>query len=559
MRITSTILLTFLSTNLLIAEVPNIGNIQKEITPKKEKPKKMSSLKIDGIKDYQAPMVVKNSKETILVKGFKIENAVHLDEEELQNLIASYNNKNLTYKEIFDVTKSITKEYRRQGYFVARAYLPVQNIHTNKNIVVISIIEGNYGEFILKNDSLVKDSIVQGMLDNVKSYNIVSSQTLERAMLNINDSLGVVVTQAEVLPGQKVGTSDFIVSTSPTQKRDGYIMLDNTGSRYTGKNRIMAGLNINSPFKRGDKLSLFALSSQEADLLNGRVSYLTPLMSNGLKGEIAYSQTNYSLIEEYNSLDAVGSSKIFEASIKYPLIRTRLKSLYASIKVTHKELDDKIRSTNDNTEKKINSINLALDYDKDYRIAKKASKTTASFSLTHGYLSFEDASKKAQDIAGANTNGNYSKVNLNISHKTIFTERVSLESSLKMQYTLGNKNLDGIEDMSIGGSSGVKLYPSGESSAENGYLFNIETKYKLPEFVGIRSSLGAFYDIGRVHMANNNVSYESKTLQDVGLGYYANYKDFFGKIQAAWKAGGVKVTSEPDRNIRVLCQAGMVF
>ena len=41
MRITSTILLTFLSTNLLIAEVPNIGNIQKEITPKKEKPKKV--------------------------------------------------------------------------------------------------------------------------------------------------------------------------------------------------------------------------------------------------------------------------------------------------------------------------------------------------------------------------------------------------------------------------------------------------------------------------------------------------------------------------------------
>ena len=32
----------------------------------------------------------------------------------------------------------------------------------------------------------------------------------------------------------------------------------------------------------------------------------------------------------------------------------------------------------------------------------------------------------------------------------------------------------------MGGSYGVKLYPDGELSAENGYVFNSEAKYKLP-------------------------------------------------------------------------------
>ena len=60
-------------------------------------------------------------------------------------------------------------------------------------------------------------------------------------------------------------------------------------------------------------------------------------------------------------------------------------------------------------------------------------------------------------------------------------------------------------------------------------------------------------------MSNNKVNFESKSLQDVGVGYYARYDNMFGQIQVAWNANSDKITSEENRNSRILFQAGLVF
>lgn len=154
-----------------------------------------------------------------------------------------------------------------------------------------------------------------------------------------------------MLCGSKVGTSDFAIATQASKAYDGYVIVDNQGSRYTGKNRIMAGINFNSPFKTGDKISLSGLLSDSADLTNARVAYSSILMPNGLKGEISYSHTTYALEEEYKSLDAKGNSKTLDATLSYPIVRTRLENLYASLNIAHKELKDEVQSTNDTTKK----------------------------------------------------------------------------------------------------------------------------------------------------------------------------------------------------------------
>ena len=86
-------------------------------------------------------------------------------------------------------------------------------------------------------------------------------------------------------------------------------------------------------------------------------------------------------------------------------------------------------------------------------------------------MKFKDPAKRILDEAGANTNGRYSKIAFTLAKNINFTNKLSLESSFKYQHALGNKNLHGSEDISIGGDYGVKVYPSGELSAENGYIF----------------------------------------------------------------------------------------
>ncbi len=557
-QIIKTLSLSILASSFLLGATPNIGDIEKQIKTPNIEQEKTTIPNITTPREYKAPM--KDSGKTILVKSFTFLGNDHVNSEILQALVKEYENKELTFTKIAELTSVITKYYREKGYFVARAYLPAQNVLDN-NVLEIAIIEGNYGEFKLNNNSLVKDSTVQAIIDDAKARdNVVSTNTLERSMLIINDTPGVIVTQADVKAGKQVGTSDFIITTDKTNRVNGYVLADNAGSRYTGKNRLMAGLNVNSPFEIGDKISLSGLVSNGQNLKNARVSYSAPLTSSGLIGETSYSQTNYSLTKDYENLDATGTAKTIDATLKYPLIRTRAENLYLNMNVASKDLQDKVTSTNTNTKKESQAIIVGTDYDKSYMLNNFNSSSKISFNVKYGNLSFDDDVDKLADEAGADTNGNYSKVNLDISNTIAFTNELCLDTSLLLQYALANKNLDGSEDISIGGSTGVKLYPDGEVSAENGYVFNAELKYKLPQLNSLNSTVGVFYDRGRAFISDNSQGiFESKSLQEVGLGYYASYDKYFGQVQVAWNANSAEVTSEPNRNSRVLFQGGLTF
>lgn len=553
-----TILLSTLASSFLLgANTPNIGDVEKEIKAPQIK-KEQAVLPEIKTSEYKAPMV--DSGKKILIKDFKLTGNNHIETSKFTKVFDEYKNKELSFNELQKIVAIITKYYRENGYFVARAYIPAQNINENNGVLEIAVMEGTYGEFKLKNNSLIKDSVVQGMLDDAKNRdNVISTNTLERAMLIINDTPGAVVTGADVMPGAKVGTSDFEITTQASKRFDGYVVTDNAGSRYTGKNRLMVGADINSPFEIGDKISLFGLVSNATNLKNGKISYEAPLASNGLVGEVSYSQTNYSLADSYKSLDATGTSKTIEGKLTYPVIRTTNENLDAYTSFLSKDLKDEVKSTNDLTEKDSKSVKVGLDYSKDYVAFTKDSRSSINTYVTYGRLSFDDPADKTTDEAGANTNGNYSKINIDLTHDIAFTNQLVLESSLQLQYALGNKNLDGSEDFSIGGSNGVKLYPDGELSAENGYVFSTELKYQLPQINSLNTTVGVFYDRGRAFMANNTTSFESKSLQDAGVGLYNSYDNFFTKLQMAWNVNSKDVTSEPDRNSRFLFQGGMTF
>ena len=535
-------------------EVPNISDAIKQVTPptiERDKPQipKIELQEKDTLKEFKDGRKAKIEK--IIISG-----AEHIDIARLNKLVASYEHKVLSFKDILEVTTLITKEYRNQGYFVARAYLPAQDMVEQKNNLKINIIEGNYGEFILENNSLVKDSILQGNLDSIKEANIISTNTLERAMLIINDTPGVKVTKAEVKPGKDVGTSDFVIGTEPTKRYNGFIIGDNYGSQYTGKHRIMAGADINSPFNIGDKLSFFGLLLEEEGLLSGRAAYNFPMYQNGLRGELSYSKTSYELGSIYNELDATGTSDSVAFRTTYPIIKSSLENLDIYLDTSYNYIKDEIVSQE--TKKDSLVARLGTEYQKDYVLFDKNAQSKVDFSLSVGDLSFKDSQDKIDDKNSANTQGTYSKVNLDLSQNFALTEKLRWENTLKLQYALGNKNLDGTEDLSLGGMGGVRFYPIGEESAENGYIYNTELLYRLPNLQNLNTTISVFYDVGKVHMSRNISTENNRVLQDIGIGLYASYNDFFVNAHLA-KNIAHEVESEKDYENKFLVQLGWVF
>lgn len=543
------------SISLNAANVPNIGDALKQVKPpklKKEK-KDIPQIKIEE----NVPKELKDGKK-IAIKKFLISGAKHLSNDELKAIVTDYENKELSFKDMQEVSTLITKAYRQKGYFVARAYIPMQNILTQNGSLKINVIEGNYGEFVLENNSLVKDEIVQANLDAIKDENIVSTNTLERAMLIINDTPGVVVNKAEVRPGKKVGTSDFIIGTSATNKYSGYVLADNYGSQYTGKHRIMAGVDVNSPFDIGDKLTFSGLTSDEIGLINGRIAYDFPMNDKGLRGEVSISKTTYELGSSYKNLDALGSSDSISFKTVYPYVKSRLKNINVYAEISLNKMKDEIQATDVYTKKSSKVLTLGIDYSEDKIMFNKNSQSRANFYLTVGNLKFNDKEDRQADENGANTNGTFTKLNLELGQDFELTPKIRWENSFQAQYALGDKNLDGSQDLSLGGIYGVKYYPDGEESAENGFIFNTELFYTLPNYKDLNSSVSVFYDVGRAFMSQNITNEEPRTLQSFGLGYYGSYKDMFIN---AHLAQNIKhdVTSQKDYSSRFMIQAGWVF
>ena len=545
--------LSILSSVALLGATPiiNSGNIEKQIQAPRDIPTlKKDDIKIEGIEN--GSLKSSDSSKTVFIKDFTFAGNSAISSEELKQSLKAYAGKELSFNQIQEVLALVTKVYRDKGYFVARAYLGKQDLVKNDNTLFISIIEGKYGEIKLNNNSLVNDNSLQAILDNAKSNGIINVKDIERVLLLINDRNGVEVSNSVVEAGKEVGSSNLNIDTTSTKRVDGYIVADNYGSRYTGYNRVQGLININSPFNIGDKISISGLVSNGADLKNGKIAYELPLNSYGLKSDFAYTRTNYNLVEEYKSLDAKGNSNIYEAGLSYPLIRSTNENLYLKGKYYHKDMND-FMSGDKYEDKSINSFVTTLEYDKNYSIGTLPARVFANLNLTTGHLSSKNSNPN---------NGNYNKVDTYISNDIYFNEIFSLNTNLTAQKVLGNKNLDGSEDLSLGGPNAVKLYPYSEQSAENGYIASFELFSKLPNIASYNHKIGLFYDMGNVYQEKNlDTTFQRKTLQDIGLGYYSSFDDFFLRTQIAWNLNSKPISSEytNHKNSKFLVQAGWVF
>jgi hemolysin activation/secretion protein len=548
--------MAFASTVAVAQSQPEIGDALRQVQPPALPAKPAPALpQVGGAPQIEVPMTALPGGAQVVVKQFEVVGNRVIDTATLAALVADGAGKSLTLPDLEALAQRITKHYRAHGYFVARAYIPAQEV--SSGIIKIRVVEGNYGEFHLKNQSLVRDDIVQGMLDDVKSADIVSLDTLERVMLIINDTPGVRVTRADVMPGTKVGTSDFAVDTQATAAYNGYVLLDNYGSVYTGKDRISFSLDTNSITGRGDRLALSGLATDTGGLLNARLGYGLPLAPNGLRGELALSQTQYQLGNTYSSLNAKGTAQALDATLTYPVRRIRAQTIEASLNMAYKDLEDKVGTSS--IPKTSSAVTLGLLVRDESKVFGMDGLTRFSLNLTAGELKINDAVTLAQDAKGANTQGSFSKANVSLSRVSLLPNAFSLTTSVSAQQVITDKNLDGSERMSVSGTNGVMAYPSGELIGSNATLVHLELARPLPAWGKLQSNWLLFGNWGQASAAKPLATDRTREISDVGIGWSANYGNAIIKAHLAHRLESTAALSEKTEQDNFLLQVGWVF
>jgi hemolysin activation/secretion protein len=386
-------------------------------------------------------------------------------------------------------------------------------------------------------------------MDYLKGGELVSTMSLERQMLLINDLSGAQVTNAEVYPGAAVGTSDFRITVSPTPKYTGYAIADNYGSRYTGSNRLSVGGYMNSLTGIGDTLSLSGLLSNTRDLKNIRLGYDRPLGYNGLKGGLSASTTKYTL-SEINNYEGFGQANSTNAYVAYPILKTRAHTQSVQLDYDHKNMKDSsgIPGSVDESKKSINAVTIKASDKRNTSLADLPGNMFASLGYTLGHLGLENANAESTDNAGLHAGGNYNKLAFNVMQSQYLIENTTLQTTLKAQKSFGH-NLDSSEDLSVGGSNGVRAYEDSELSGDQGYALSLDLIYNLPKVDQISHNTSLFLDHARIWKNTTifNTEDNIRNLNALGVGYSLSYQNFDLKATLAHGFGSESTpTTEAD-------------
>lgn len=549
-------LTVIVSTAVAESAMPDIGGAVKQAAPPAaESPAKKEAKESPVIVQEAEKPFTMSEGEKIFIQDFKLEGIDSEDEAKLEDLLSPYRSRELTMAEITQAANKVTLFYRDKGYLVAKAYVPKQD--ASNGILTILMVPGNYGKFVVKNISPIRDSFLQGVFDNTKKTSpIVTRDGLERSMLLVAEMPGSKMPMVTIAPGEVSGTSDFVVSVDESQRFNGYIMGDNQGSSYTGKKRLYGGVDVNSPFGFADKLSINGMTTNKGDLESIRGAYAFPLAHNGLRAELGVSRTKYELGGIYSALDATGSADVVEGTISYPIRRSRREKVDLFLNAAYKGLRDDLSAVDSENPRGALVTRLSLQRMAYSTLGGHNLFTSITGSVNLGTLDIRDDTQKALNEAGADTDGTYSKFNFSFIGDLSLTEAISFKASVKLQKVIINRNLDSTEQMFISGIGGVRAYTE-SVSFDNGYVASMEVRYNLPPVMGVKHALGVFVDNGWVYAQNGDYTTDDDIrLTDYGAGYYASFKKFFGNIQWADPNGSSCIE---DPGTRVLAQVGMVF
>jgi hemolysin activation/secretion protein len=499
-----------LNASAAVNEIAGAGSILQEVRPSEAFTPLSSETELSI--DRQGSASTAQSA-PFLVKVIEITGNTLFSTDTLTALVADAQGQSLTLGELSAAVARITDYYRSQGYPLARAVIPAQEIADG--LVRINVLEARFGTITLINTSLVDTPLLEATIASLLSGQVIGQAALDEVLLQLSDIPGIVSAMT-LKSGQLAGTSDLLVTTAPGPAVSGNITVDNNGNAYTGRARVGAALNVINPFHSGGVLRINALTTGSG-MDYGRISYDGLLNGRGTRLGGAYSALNYKLGPPLASLSANGSAQVQSLWVRHPLLRSRPVQVYAQVQYDHLQLRDRIDVSASRTDRQLDNLSITVSGQSRNTFSRNS---VNAFSLvwTAGQVGFDNAAALTSDAANAKTKGRFSTLQLRLTHLQTLTARNGLYLSVNGQWA--STNLDASQKMGTGGPHTVRGYDTGTLSGDEGYVVTAEWRYQLGNAMGGQWQGVAFADSARVTMNKNTLTTgtNTATLSGAGLG-----------------------------------------
>jgi hemolysin activation/secretion protein len=440
---------------------------------------------------------------TVTVTRFLFTGNTLLAEDQLAAVVAGYLNRPLSFSDLQKAAAAVAERYR-QGGWVVRAFLPRQEI--DSGTVTLHVIEGRFGRVHLdgtESPNLALATALRYIDAQQQAGAPVNADAIDRAVMLLDDLPGISATSS-FRAGKQDGETDLVLKFADTPVFLGNIDIDNTGSRATGRERASVTAYLDSAAGFGDQVSANLIRTDGSQY--SRLGLTVPVGYDGLRVGINGSRLDFNVITPENkTLDIRGIADTYGLDASYPILRSRSANLSVAASLDRKAFDNwtSLGSTN----------RYRMDV-AAYTLSGNAfdgfggnGATNVSLVFVDGRVDLTGSANQAADATSTQTAGRYQKWKLTLGRNQTLTDDISVYGQYAIQ--AASKNLDSSEKLTLGGSSGVRAYPSGEGSGAEGQTLTLEARLRLPEGV----NLTLFHDWGRITAVNrNNLSPTGNTL-----------------------------------------------
>ncbi len=219
--------------------IPSAGVVEREIEQEYEaKPLEMQK-DIPSVEvDIPEERLDFPSHKTVSIQAVTIEGNESVSDREIQGWIEEFVGTRMSIADIYRMCKTIDEGYAANGYFLARAYPPPQDIQDG--VLVIRILEGRIGSIEVEGNKHYKTAFIRKYFEPFCCHALKYDEFLKALLLlneNADLSAGVLFEK-----GRQVGTADLIVRVKDKRPIHLYLNENNYGRNLTTNTQMGGAL-----------------------------------------------------------------------------------------------------------------------------------------------------------------------------------------------------------------------------------------------------------------------------------------------------------------------------
>ena len=452
-----------------------------------------------------------------VLAGLTIKGASVYSQADFEQLYAEFLDEEVSLAQVYDFVAAIQRKYRRDGYFLTRVILPPQTARDGRLDVVI--IEGYISDVKVQGDIGPVEKKVESYLSNIIDEKPLKLATLERFLLLVRDIPGINV-EGVLSPAPDTPGAAQLVATVERKRFDGFALIDNMGTTFTGNWEIAGGAMSNSATRYGEQFGITGLVSDPlegigSDKKNQKVAQLSASLRPGSQGHSAVFLGSYGDSNPGGTISQFAfESKTLLLSVigGKPIIRSRERNLYVDLGFDYINNDTDIFNDIKFSRDRLRVLHLSTTID---FIDQWRGSNFASLGIRQGLPIMGASESDDEFLSRANASGTFTSLQAAASRLQAIMGPSALFLSVAGQYSFSD--LLSYEEFAVGGVHFGRGYDPKELSNDDGVGFTGELQFTWPTMLWPLQSyqLFAFYDFGKVW---DHSSSASNSLSSAGGG-----------------------------------------